>query len=163
MWIPLLVLATVAPDPTCGSPAAPLEVHGQPTTALVGEKQRLALWSNRRQDSELRFQWRLVSSPAGTGQAVVQSQGVSPMIRDWDCQHAYSDGSVPNFTPDLPGLYVFEVRATELSTGQVATGQGSMLVAAPRWAAHAPETGCSVVGGPLLLVGALLLRRRRLE
>jgi hypothetical protein len=156
MWIPLLVLASLAPDSTCGSTLAPFAVHGQATTALVGEKQRLALWSNRLH-TELRFEWRLIDSPGGTTQVVVQPGGVSTMSRD--CEHAYSDCDVPNFTPDLPGLYVFEVRATELSTGQVAIGQGSMVVSAPSRGFE--PGGCSAMGGwPLIAVGLLLLRRR---
>lgn len=143
-------------DVSCGSPG-PLEVHGQRSTALVGEKQRLTFWSNR-EDGHLHYQWRLLHSPAGSLQRVEQPTGDSTLTKA-PCLQVYFDGTVPNFTPELPGRYVFEVRAVESSTGQLALGQAELDVTATAreaWGAG----GCSVGAGlPLLVAGLLLLRR----
>ena len=94
----------------CGAPG-PLEIHSRHTQALVGEKVRLPLFSNRISGTLIRHEWSLISSPPSSGKLLAQPSGVTRLATSNTCERAYSDGFVPNFTADLPGLYVFEVRA----------------------------------------------------
>ncbi len=108
----------------CGT-VGPLEVHGQETHAIVGEKQVLVLWSNRSK-AVLRYEWTVRSAPATSRLFLAEPSGLTAEVATATCQKPYFNGSVPNFTPDLPGLYVFDVRAVEQATGQVAFGEASM-------------------------------------
>jgi hypothetical protein len=146
---------TIASNESCGV-TGPLEVHGENLWARNGQKLILPLWSNR-DDADLHYEWRLIQAPEGSVQQVEQPSGDSTLTAP-GCRQVYVDGRVPTFTADVPGNYVFQVRAVELSTGASALGEATLVVTSCQ--RSGPDGGCAVSPGlPVLLAGLIILRR----
>jgi hypothetical protein len=157
-----LVLAVTPPEVTpagCDAPGASLSVHSHRNGIVVGEKQRLPLWLNRKH-AEVRFHWVLRSAPPGSTAVVGNPLGETNAIAPQTCEVAYVDAVVPVFTPDVPGRYELDVTVVDVQRGDQAHAVAVLeATAPPRYADAAP--GCSAGGGGALVLALLLVRRRR--
>jgi len=152
----LLLLLTSNPAGTaCGDPAAGLAVTGEPLVLRLGEKGRLRLFGNRREG--VAYRWTLRARPVGSLADVVQPEGTTVGVTS-ECEYAYSDGTVPNLTPDVGGDYLAHVEARPMDGGPPAFADVHLR------ALELPAgetTGCDAFPGISTAALALTLWRRR--
>jgi hypothetical protein len=158
-------------DPTnkaaCLDPNAAFSVSGGgKMTVNSGEKVRLPLFANRN-NAAIEYSWTVASRPGGSGAAVVNAQGVASVSRHW--QYAYTNGSVPTFTPDADGTYVLQLTATLAYPDRLypATTTANSSLTLTVGGSSQAASGCTAlpfgapVAGLALAALGLLARRRR--
>jgi hypothetical protein len=95
---------------------------GGALSVRTGQFVRLPIYANR-QGAGMTYTWALTSSPSGSTAAVTNASGAIVMSRHW--KYAYVDGAVASFTPDVAGLYQFQVTASLAFSDRLYPDKGS--------------------------------------
>lgn len=145
----------------CQPHSPQLALRAEPQAHAVGETFVLPLWTNRLDRStsagQLDYRWRLARAPGDSAAELRDAAGRSRLTTD-GCQVVYEVPTVPAFTADVPGVFVFEAEVVD-ELGRHASARASVLVTGdgpPR-----PEQGCAAAPGwPLVALATLVLLRR---
>ncbi len=149
----------------CLNPNGPFKVHAGGTLMVKhGDKVRLPLFANRN-GAAIEYTFTVTQRPKGSTAAIDNPKGAVSLSRHWE--YAYVDGSVPTFTPDVPGEYVVQLKGV-LAFPDRAYPEATESVSELRITVEPKAQGCTNAVAPLhgpaaaLLLAALgVLRRRR--
>lgn len=93
-------------ESSCLDPEEPLDVYSPEKVGETGEPIELPLYANRR-NQPMEYHWKLKSAPEGS-QAVIQNRKGTVSVSS-PFKYEYTEGDVPQFEPDQPGTYEFQV------------------------------------------------------
>jgi MYXO-CTERM domain-containing protein len=149
----------------CLDPNGPFRVHGGGSIVLnAGEKFRLPLFANRN-GAAIEYTWTVTTRPSGSKAPVENPLGAVSMSRHWE--YAYTDGSVPSFTADVPGKYTLQLKGKLMFADRAYPEVTESTSALEMDAGGQPQAGgCSSVPVDGALLGMALaalgmIRRRR--
>ena len=146
-------------EKNCLDPEGSLTAYSPDIIGDTGEKLRLRLFANRR-NQPMRYHWTMKSAPEGSQALLKNRKGTVTVSTPFE--YRYLEKEAPTFVPDKPGEYTFQVEVETIWEDRVsknleetATYESTITAKGEPVEVHKQAGGCSVSADDRPLTGGL--------